>query len=306
MKKQSNAPYIIQSISEQHRLLSLPKPHHPLVSIFNFSDIKNEADEISQNFVLNFYCIAIKKNFKGKLKYGQNYYDFDEGVMSFISPNQLLSKTTGDDTPVEGWCLVFHPDFIAQYSLGKSIKNYGFFSYTLYEALHLSDKEEKLIETIFQNIEGEYKSSIDQYSQDVIVAQIELLLHYSNRFYNRQFITRKKANNALLIQLETILSDYFDSGQVHQLGLPSVDYISSRLNVSPNYLSDLLRALTGQSTQQHIHTKLIEKAKEFLTTTTLSVSEIAYDLGFQYPQSFNKFFKSKTSVSPLQFRHSFN
>lgn len=282
MKKQSLVPYVIQSISEQHRLLSLPKPHHPLVSVFNFSDVKHGADEMSGSFVLNFYCIAIKKNFKGKLKYGQNFYDFDEGVMSFISPNQLLSKTTGDDIPVEGFCLVFHPHFIAQHPLGKSIKNYGFFSYNLYEALHLSDKEEKMIEAIFQNIEGEYKSSIDQYSQDVIVSQIELLLNYSNRFYNRQFITRKHANNDLLIQLERLLSDYFDSGQVDKSGLPSVQYISNKLNVSPNYLSDMLRTLTGQSTQQHIHAKLIEKAKEFLTTTNLSVSEIAYGLGFQY------------------------
>lgn len=261
---------------------------------------------MTKSFVLNFYCIAIKKNFKGKLKYGQNYYDFDEGVMSFISPNQLLTKTTGDDTPVEGCCLIFHPDYIAQYPLGKSIKNYGFFSYNLHEALHLSDKEEAMIEAIFQNIEGEYKSSIDHYSQDVIVSQIELLLNYSNRFYNRQFITRKHANNGILIQLETLLSDYFDSDQVHQLGLPSVDYISGQLNVSSNYLSDMLRTLTGQSTQQHIQAKLIEKAKEFLTTTNLSVSEIAYGLGFQYPQSFNKFFKGKTGSSPLAFRQSFN
>jgi AraC family transcriptional activator of pobA len=306
MKKENTAPYIINSISEQHRLLSLPKPYHPLVSVFNFSDIENGADEMSKNFVLNFYCIAIKKGFTGKLKYGQNYYDFDEGVMSFISPGQLLSKTNDDETPVSGWCLVFHPDFIAQYPLGKQIKNYGFFSYTLHEALHLSDKEEMMIETIFQNIEQEYKSSIDNYSQDVIVSQIELLLNYSNRFYNRQFITRKNANNDLLIQLERLLSDYFNSRQVHELGLPSVHYISNQLNVSPNYLSDMLRTLTGQSTQQHIHNKLIEKAKEFLIATNFSVSEIAYQLGFQYPQSFNKLFKSKTNISPLAFRQSFN
>ncbi len=306
MKKESNTPYIINSISEQHRLLSLPRPHHPLVSVFNFADIISNTDELSKSFALNFYCIAIKKGFTGKLKYGQNYYDFDEGVLSFISPGQVLSVPKDDENPHSGCCLMFHPDFIASYPLAKNIKNYGFFSYALNEALHLSEKEEAMITTIMQNIDQEYKSTIDTYSQDVIISQIELLLNYSNRFYNRQFITRKNANNSLLINLESMLSEYFSSGKVQQLGLPTVQYVSNQLNVSANYLGDMLRTLTGQSTQQHIHNKLIEVAKETLTTTSLSVSEIAYGLGFEYPQSFNKFFKSKTSLSPLEFRTSFN
>lgn len=306
MKKESNSLYIINSISEQHRLLSLPKPQHPLVSVFNFSDIDNNAEEMSKNFVLNFYCIAIKKGFKGKLKYGQNYYDFDEGVMSFISPQQVLAKPAADESPVSGWCLVFHPDFIANYPLARQIKNYGFFSYALNEALHLSEKEEAMVTSIVENIRQEYCSIIDSYSQDVIVSQIELLLNYSNRFYNRQFITRKNASNDLLINLERILSAYFSSRKVQELGLPTVHYISNQLNVSPDYLSDMLRTITGQNTQQHIHNKLIEKAKEILSTTNLSVSEIAYNLGFEYPQSFNKLFKNKTDLSPLEFRTSFN
>jgi AraC family transcriptional regulator, transcriptional activator of pobA len=167
MKKENNSPYIINSISEQHRLLSLPKPHHPLVSVFNYKDIKYNTVELSKSFVMNFYCVAIKKNFKGKLKYGQQYYDFDEGVMSFISPNQLLSITT-DESPTEGYCLLFHPNFIANYPLGKTIKNYGFFSYSLSEALHLSEKEEEMITTTLLDIEREYKSPIDNFSQDVI------------------------------------------------------------------------------------------------------------------------------------------
>ncbi len=304
--KKNNAPYVINSISEQHRLLSLPKLHHPLISVFNVADIKNDAEETAGNFVLNFYCIAIKKGFTGKLKYGQHYYDFDEGVMSFISPGQALSKTAVDETPLSGWCLVFHPDFIAQYPLAKQIKNYGFFSYTLNEALHLSDKEEAMVTGIVENIRQEYQSNIDVYSQDVIVSQIDLLLNYSNRFYNRQFITRKVANNDLLINLESLLSDYFNDDQVTKQGLPTVQYLSKHLNLSPNYLSDMLRSLTGQSTQQHIHDKLIERAKQLLSTTALSVSEIAYRLGFEYPQSFNKLFKNKTNSSPLQFRASFN
>lgn len=305
MKKQ-NAPYIINSISEQHRILGLPKPKHPMISVFGVEQLKFDELYLLKNFSLNFYCITIKKNFTGKLKYGQRYYDFDEGMLSFISPNQLLSKIKEGDTPTEGISLMFHPDFIAGYPLAKKIKNYGFFSYELSEALHLSEQEEAVVESIMKNIETEYQSSIDNFSQDVIIAQIELLLQYSNRFYNRQFITRKVANDDILIRLETLLSNYFDNEKIQESGFPTVQYISEQLNVSPNYLSDMLRTITGQTTQQHIHIKLIEKAKELLTSTTMSVSEIAYHFGFEYPQSFNKLFKNKTKVSPLEYRASFN
>ena len=305
MKKETNQPYIIQSVSELHRLLELPKPQHPLVSVIDLEKITC-IDESIKSVIYNFYSICIKKNFKGKMKYGQNYYDFDEGIMTFFSPGQIISTELTDNLSLYGIWLIVHPDFIRNYSLSKNIKDYGYFSYAVNEALHLSEKEEALVTSIMQQIEQEYYSAIDNYSQDVIISQIELLLNYSNRFYNRQFITRKNANNDLLINLEAILTDYFNSEKVRELGLPTVQYISERLNISPNYLSDMLRTLTGQSTQQHIHDKLIEKAKESLTTTSLSVSEIAYQLGFEYPQSFNKLFKSKTDVSPLEFRHSFN
>lgn len=306
MKKTTNSPYIINSISELHRLNSLPKPAHPLVSLINFKDIKGIPDEFSGNFVLNFYMICIKKDFKGKLKYGQNYYDFDEGIMSFIAPGQLLSESNTDDNPLAGWLLTIHPDFIRNYPLAKTIKNYGYFSYELNEALCLSEKEEAMIGSVMKNIEQEYGSAIDIYSQDVIISHIELLLNYSNRFYNRQFITRKNAGSDLLVKLEALLADCFSSDNVLENGLPTVQYISEKMNISSNYLSDMLRSLTGQNTQQHIHNKLIEKAKELITTTSLSVSEIAYQLGFEYPQSFSKLFKSKTNISPLEFRHTFN
>ena len=305
MKKEINSPIIINSISEQHRLLSLPKPEHPLVSLIDFSDVARNSSGFVGTFAFNFYTVAIKKGFKGKLKYGQNYYDFDEGVMSFIAPGQLLSKENSDDDPQAGWLLVIHPDFLRNYPLGKKIKEYGFFSYATNEALHLSEKEEKMVETIMKNIEQEYRSSIDKFSQDVMISHIELLLNYSNRFYNRQFITRKHANNDLLTKLEELLDDYFKGEKVQEFGLPTVRYISEKLNISPNYLSDMLRSLTGQSTQQHIHDKVIEKAKEILTSTSFSVGEIAYRLGFETPQSFNKLFKNKTQVSPLEYRNSF-
>ncbi len=306
MKKEIHNPYIINSISELHRLLELPKPGHPLVSVINLNEVKCYSEENLKSVLYNFYSVCIKKDFKGKLKYGQNYYDFDEGVMTFFSPGQIVSTEITDDMAVLGIWLVVHPDFIQNYPLSKTIKNYGYFSYAVNEALHLSEKEEAMVTAIMQNIKQEYRSVIDTYSQDVIISHIELLLNYCNRFYNRQFITRKNASNDLLSNLETLLLDYFNSDKVQKLGLPTVQYISDKLHISPNYLSDMLRILTGQSTQQHIHYALIEKAKALIATTSLSVSEIAYQLGFEYPQSFNKLFKSKTNVSPLEFRHSFN
>ena len=306
MKKEANYPYVINSISELHRLLVLPKPEHPLVSLINLSEITCTTDENLKSVIYNFYSICIKKDFKGKMKYGQNSYDFDEGILTFFSPGQVISTEVEQGLELSGWWLLIHPDFIRNYQLSKTIKDYGYFSYATNEALHLSEKEETMIETIMNNIKQEYCSVTDIFSQDVIVSHIELLLNYSNRFYNRQFITRKNANNNVLIHLEELLADYFKSEKVAEMGLPTVQYISSHFNLSPNYLSDLLRSLTGQSTQQHIHHMLIERAKEILATTTFSVSEIAYQLGFEHPQSFSKLFKNKTNISPLEFRHSFN
>ncbi len=306
MKKTINTTHIINSISEWHQLLSFPKPFHPLICFINHHDIKQIPAEYCGNVMLNFYIISMKKCFKGKMKYGKNYYDFDEGSMSFISPGQVFAIDDDSIRDLSGWTLMIHPDFIRNYALGKQIKEYGFFSYNVHEALHLSDKEENMVESIAQNIRQEYQSNIDAYSQDVMVSQIELLLNYCNRFYNRQFITRKMVNNDLLAKLDELLIEYFDNKNGFHTGLPTVQYLSEQLSVSPNYLSDMLRTQTGQNTQQHIHNKLIEKAKEALTTTSLSVSEIAYSLGFEYPQSFNKLFKSKTQVSPLEFRSSFN
>ena len=202
--------------------------------------------------------------------------------------------------------LLVHPDFLWNTALAKTIKQYEYFDYSVNEALFLSDKEETAIAAIMQNIEHEYQSNIDKFSQAIIIAQLELLLVHADRFYHRQFITRKISNHKILNRLEKILSDYFNSDDLADKGLPSVQYVADKLNVSPNYLSNLLKVLTGQSTQQHIHDKLIEKAKERLSTTDLSVSEIAYELGFEHSQSFSKLFKAKTDLSPMKFRQSFN
>jgi AraC family transcriptional regulator, transcriptional activator of pobA len=306
MKRYLKPPYIINSISELHRLWSLPKPEHPLVSFINLGDIKSisETDKSISQIVLNFYSVWLEKGVEGKIKYGQNYFDFDEGMVIFISPGQVIS-TLDHHRITSGLGLVIHPDFLKNYPLAKTIKDYGFFSYSVFEALHLSGKEEEMIVSIMQNISCEYHNGIDNFSQDVMLSQIEVLLNYCNRFYHRQFITRKNINHDILSKLESLLADYFNSEKVQDIGLPSVKYISDQLNLSPDYLSDMLKTLTGQSTQQHIHDKLIEKAKEILSTTSLSVSEIAYKLGFEYPQSFSKLFKNKTKLSPLEYRHSY-
>ncbi|MDQ0065739.1 helix-turn-helix domain-containing protein [Chryseobacterium lathyri] len=296
----------INSVSELHKLMRLPKPKHPLVSLINYNDVQYDAIDSSVKAILNFYTVSIKHNADCKFNYGQNYYDFDEGVLAFMEPGQIASGTQEGNIKADGWLLVFHPDLIRNYPIGKNIKNYGFFSYAINEALHLSESEETMLGEIFKNIEKEYNHSIDQFSQDVMVSQIELLLNYSNRFYNRQFITRKTASSDLLTKMENLLDEYFESDKIVESGLPTVHFFAEKLNLSPNYLSDMLRTITGQSTQQHIHNKLIEKAKEALATTNLSVSEIAYQLGFEHPQSFSKLFKTKMNVSPIEYRASFN
>ena len=302
--KEENIPHTFNSISELHRVLGLPKPLHPLVSLVDNTSIAIDKDQLPASFLLNFYKISYKKGLRGKIRYGQNYYDFEEGGLVFTAPNQLLATT--DDTEYLGHTLLIHPDFIRNYPLGKNIKNFGFFSYAAHEALHLSDKEKAVILNIFNNIDDELRSPIDDFSQDVIIAQIELILNYSNRFYKRQFITRKAVNNDLLAKLETLLDDYFNNETALMKGLPTVQYLGGKLNVSPGYLSDMLRSLTGQNAQQHIHNKLIEKAKEMLSVSHVTVAEVAYQLGFEHPQSFNKIFKRKTNLSPLEFRQSFN
>jgi AraC-like DNA-binding protein len=298
-------PLRIKTITEYHKLMALPKPEHPLVSVLNFEAIKRLSGGKPTSIIHDFYSIALKRNFNGKLKYGQQEYDFDEGILLFISPGQVFTIEADEELQHSGWLLLVNPDFLWNTPLAKLIKQYEYFSYSVHEALHLSEKEEAIITGIIKNIEQEYHSPIDGFSQAVIIAQLELILTYADRFYHRQFITRKITNHKLLNRLEAILADYFNSNELAEKGLPTVQYIAESLNVSPNYLSVLLNVLTGQSTQQHIHDKLIEKAKEKLSTTDLTVSEIAYELGFEHSQSFSNLFKSKTNYSPLEFRNSF-
>ena len=301
-------PIRIKTISEYHQAAGLPKPQHPLISVINLETVQQVPGTEPINLVFDFYSISLKRNCNTKFRYGQQRYDFDEGVMFFMSPGQVFGIEVNKDviSKRSGWMLLIHPDFLWGSPLAKTIKQYEYFDYSVHEALFLSDKEETVIIGILQSIRQEYQSNIDNFSQDIIIAQLELLLVHADRFYHRQFLTRKITNHKILDHMEELITEYFNSDDLVNKGLPTVQHIAEALNVSPNYLSDLLKVLTGQSTQQHIHDKLIEKAKEKLSITDLSVSEIAYELGFEHSQSFSKLFKAKTNLSPMKFRQSFN
>ena len=298
-----------KTITEFHQFRQIPKPEHPLISVIDVQTVKYLQDEEPTSLMLDFYCIAIKRVSNVKVKYGQQAFDFDDGIMSFMSPNQVFSialDKKDEELKQSGWVLFIHPDFLWNTSLAKTIKGYDFWDYSLHEALFLSAKEEAIINNIILNIQQEYHSNIDKYSKQIIISQIESLLSYAERFYNRQFITRENTNHQILDRLKGLLTDYFNSDDLISKGLPTVQYIAEQLHLSSKYLSSLLRVLTGQNTQQHIHDKLIEKAKEKLSATNLTVSEIAYELGFEHLQSFSKLFKTKTKSSPSEFRQSFN
>jgi AraC family transcriptional activator of pobA len=307
---EKNQPYQIKTISDFHKMLTLPQPEHPLISVVEIKPFKHVPAHLPRSIVHGFYTISVKKNFKApvKFKYGQQEYDFDEGVLTFMAPGQVSGfdpkKYSSPDQ--SGWMLLIHPDFLWNTSLTKKIRQYEFFNYSVNEALFLSGKEEITLDQIIGNIRQEYHNNMDKFSHDIIITQLESLLSYSERFYQRQFMTRRITNHQLLERLNDLLTSYFDGADIMQKGLPSVGYLAEKLHVSADYLSGLLKAITGLTTQQHIHEKLIEKAKEQLSTTGLSVSEIAYRLGFEHSQSFSKLFKAKTSFSPLDFRQAFN
>ena len=301
-------PFRFNTISEFHAFCNLPGPEHPMISLIDYSKVNYPTDDSELKWIQDFYSIGLKRNVNAKFNYGQQEYDFDSGVLCFVSPLQFLKLEMKPDVVVEptGWLLIIHPDFLWNTPLAKKIKSYDFFKYNVNEALFLSDREEKVVVDILKNIEREYQSNMDKFSQEVISAQIELLLIYSERFYERQFFTRKKSSHELLERFEEVLSRYIDSGNLIENGIPSVKTIAAEMNISSNYLGSLLRIHTQQNTQQHIQNKLIDLAKERLSTTHLSVSEIAYELGFEHPQSFSKLFKQKTNLSPLEFRRLFN
>ena len=301
-------PRRFKTITEFLSFRNLPPPEHPLISVFHLDSLGPQDWSAAPpvQFVLDFYTISLKRNFPAQVTHGQQEYDFDEGVMSFLPPGRVLGVEPHPVAPASpsGWLLLIHPDFLWNFPLAKAIKDHAFFGYSVNKALFLSPKEEATVTALIENLEREYHGNLDAFSQGIIVAQIELLLTYAQRFYHRQFLTRKISGHRILTRLEALLTAYFEGDSVARYGLPTVQYVADHVHLSPHYLSELLTTLTGQSTQQHIHNRLIEKAKEELSATDLTVSEIAFQLGFEHPQSFSKLFKQKTNLSPLDFRRS--
>ena len=275
MKK--TAPYKIESISELHRLFHLSKPTHPLISVIDFKELKFDTNKIWSSFYYDFYCVAIKKGVSGKFRYGQAHYDFEEGVMSFTKPGQIFSVENLTNDPVSGYMMVFKPDLIRHYELRKVIGNYGFFTYSTAEALHLSEKEDNIIMSLMHQIQDELKNNIDHFSQELIVSHIDLLLRYSKRFHNRQFLTRNAVNSDLVAKMEEMIDTYLNKDATFS-GIPTVQFFAEKLNVTPSYLSDLLKNVTGKNAQTFIQEAIVERAMELLSTTNLSIKEIAYNL----------------------------
>jgi AraC-like DNA-binding protein len=294
---------VFENISDLMRRLKLPPPAHPLITLVNYNQVSIDLSHAGNSFQLNFYKITFKKSFNGSVKYGPSTYDFKEGGMAFLAPGQL-AEMTADLNDYQGYALYFHPDLLVGHNLAQTIHQYGYFSYAVAEALFLSDKEKYTVETLLKAIDIELQNHIDQFTESVLVSQLELLLNHSNRFYHRQFITRKSLHHDLISRMNTWLNERFNQGDTAISGLPSPQDVAAYLNVSQRYLSDMLKAITGNTTQQHLHLALIEKAKILLSHTPLTTAEIAYRLGFEHPQSFNKLFKQRTKVSPIEYRRS--
>lgn len=305
MATRAPTPLVITTITAYHRRLGLPAPVHPLISVSRFEDMPYQGADSPPAVVHHFYSIALKQSFHKRLKYGQQTVDFDQGMLLCMAPRQVLS-ITGPPEPSashQGWLLLVHPDLFRNTPLAKKIRHYEYFDYQAQEALHVSEPEQHLLLSILHQLAHEYSARPDKLSHAVMLAQLDLLLTYVDRFYQRQFQTRQVGHQQLLSRVEQLLKAYFASATLPAQGPPPVTYLADALHLSPNYLSRLLRTLTGQSTKQFILSQVIELAKEKLSTTSLTMSEIAYDLGFGHPQSFSKLFKSQTQLSPRQFRY---
>lgn len=293
----------IKSISQLHQMIGYDKPKHPLITILDYSKLETSATYYDVKIVIDFYIISLKTPSPTSLQYGRQYYDFEEGTMMFMSPGQVFSiHDFNAEATFQGWGIFFHPDLIVNTPLGKKIHNFNFFSYSVAEALHLSDEEKHALLFIVDSIRNEYSKNIDQYSHDIIITALEQLLNHAQRFYGRQFITRQKQNSDLLSTFELLVAKYFSSDEILRNGLPTVEYFADKLSLSAAYLSDLLKKEIGKTTKEYLRERIVEKAKVKLLNSSDTVSEIAYSLGFAYPQYFNRLFKEKTGMTPLEYR----
>lgn len=295
----------VETIDQLHKIVGFDKPENPLVTVIDYSKVNVSDAPESVSFACNFYAVNFKKYCS--FLYGRQTFDHQEGSLHCIAPEQVITyNQTKEKGSAEGWGLYFHPELIRNSKLGNSIHEYTFFSYAENEALHLSDHEKKTLINVLNQIENEIHTNIDQYSNDLIISNIEVILNYLKRFYGRQFITRTSQNKDVLVKFEQFITGYFNSGELREKGIPTVKSIASSLNLSPNYFSDLLKSETGKTTQEHIHFRIIDKAKNLLLNTNNSISEIAHELGFEYPQSFSKLFRKKTGVTPSEFKFETN
>lgn len=295
----------INSINQAHQALGLPAPKHPLVSVVKTKDFNAQYDLNGVRIINNLYQVALKKLGCGNLFYGKNSYDYEQGTLVFTSPGQVSmfeGEMPAESDTDDGWTLGFHPDLIRKSALSVKMDSYSFFNYDVNEALHLSEDELSTIEDLIDKIVKEYSQNLDKHSQNLIVSNIELLLDYCNRFYDRQFFTRTNLNTDIISKFERRLKAHYQSELVNEIGIPTVQYFAKELNFSSNYLSDLLKKETGKTAQEHIHLFVIERAKNRLLNSSASISEIGYSLGFEYPQHFSNLFKLKTGMSPREYR----
>ncbi|HEY9049603.1 MAG TPA: helix-turn-helix transcriptional regulator [Ohtaekwangia sp.] len=290
----------INSIADIHKFYKYDKPQHPLITIIDLTKANPDRPKEEVYYRTPLYSVMCKR-FEGSMKYGKSHYDFEEGTLMFTAPHQVISSSP-DIRVLEGWGLFFHPDLLHASELGRKIHEYNFFHYDVNEALHISDTEKSTLLDCLQKIENEYSQNFDRHTQGLILDNLQLMLNYCTRFYGRQFLTRAKVNHDIVQKFERLLSDYFATDTLIETGLPDVKHFASQLRLSPDYLSDLLSKYTGKTTLEHIHLQLIDKAKSLLLGSQRSISEIAYDLGFGHPSHFTKIFKSKTGMSPRDFR----
>jgi len=296
-----------KTLSSYLDYLELPPPEHPMLSVFTSkgNGYLPCSRESSPPITNDCYSISLKKFVKGNLNYGRTKYDFTNGALIFIAPRQVLQWDSSVVFEQKGFSINFHEDFLKGTGLAQKIKKYSFFSYSINEALHLSPKEEKQIESIVENIEIEYQNNQDEFSKEIIIAHLDTLLKYANRFYERQFLNRKELSNDLLEQFNRQLSLYFESGQLQEKGIPSIEQIANEMSVSQRYLSDTLKKETGKTTTEHLHLRLIDEAKNILLQPNKSISEVAYELGFEYPPYFSRLFKKREGISPSAYREKY-
>lgn len=296
-----------RTLSAYLEYLELPRPEHPMLSVFSVSGdgFLPCPKESSPPITNDCYSISLKKIVKGDLNYGRTQYDFTNGAMIFIAPRQVIQWDSSVVYDQKGFSINFHEDFLKGTELAHQIKKFGFFSYSANEALHLSPKEEKQIESIVENIHIEYQNNQDEFSKDIIISQLSTLLKYANRFYERQFLNRKELSNDLLEQFNQRLGAYFESGQLQVKGIPTIEQIADHLSVSQRYLSDTLKKETGKTSTEHLQLYLIDEAKNILLNPNKTISEVAYELGFEYPPYFSRLFKKKEGISPTEYREKY-